>query len=208
MSIRAIIWDMGGVILRTEDAAPRVELATRFGLTRQELEDLVFHCDVSDQATLGQLGVEQIWQNVCTRLNVPPEQAATLQQGFWGGDRLDTELVDYIRALRPRYRTALLSNAWSDLRQILQERWRVVDAFDEVIISAEVGLMKPDPRIYQLAVTRLGVTPAEAVFIDDFPLNVRAAQESGLHAIRFRSAAQARAELEQLLVNHQEEKQL
>ncbi len=204
MDIRGIIWDMGGVILRTEDAAPRVELATRFGLTREELEDLVFHCEVSDRATVGQIGEEQVWQDVCTRLKVPPEQAATIQQGFWGGDRLDIELMDYIRALRPRYRTALLSNAWPDLRRILQERWRILDAFDEVIISAEVGLMKPDPRIYHLAVERLGVTPTQAVFIDDFPLNVRAAQDCGLHAIRFRNPAQARAELEQLLANHHE----
>ncbi len=204
MSIRAVIWDMGGVILRTEDHTFRTDLATRLGLDREGLERIVFDGEVSERATLGQIGVDELWQDICARLQLPPERLAELQQGFWGGDRLDTELVDYIRSLRPKYRSGLLSNAWLDMRQVLQERMHILDAFDEVIISAEVGLMKPDPRIFQLAVERLGAAPAEAVFIDDFPPNVRAAREFGLNAIRFRDPAQARAELEQLLANRQE----
>ncbi len=202
MTIRAVIWDMGGVILRTEDHTLRMELAGRFGLDREALERIVFDGEMSERATLGQIGVDELWQDICMRLKVPPERLPELQQGFWGGDRLDTALVDYIRSLRPKYRTGLLSNAWSDLRQVLQERFHILDAFDAVIISAEAGLMKPDPRIYQLAVERLGVAPSEAVFIDDFPMNVRAARESGLYAIRFRDPAQARGELEQLLADH------
>ncbi len=204
MSIRAIIWDMGGVIVRTEDPTSRVELAQRLGLTRQALEDVVFAGEYSDRATVGQIKIDELWLNICGQLKLPPEQVREIQRAFWGGDQLDTELVDYIRALRPKYRTALLSNAWSDLREILTERWRIIDAFDEIIISAEVGLMKPDPHIFQLAAERLGVSPTEAVFIDDFAVNVRAAAECGLHAIRFRDPAQARAELEALLQNHKE----
>jgi HAD superfamily hydrolase (TIGR01509 family) len=68
-----------------------------------------------------------------------------------------------------------------------------------VIISAEVGLAKPDPRIYQLALERLGVDPPEAVFVDDFLRNVEAARAAGLHAVHFKGPEQARAELEQLL---------
>jgi epoxide hydrolase-like predicted phosphatase len=202
MTIRAVIWDLGGVIVRTEDPIPRTGLAQRFGLTREELEELVFHGEVSDRATVGEIVAAQLWQSICENLRVPPTQAEELQRGFWGGDQLDTALVDYIRALRPNYCTALLSNAWSDLRRFLTERWRIVDAFDEIIISAEVGLMKPDPSIFQLAVERLNVAPAEAVFIDDFALNVRAAQQAGLHAVRFRNPAQAREELETLLQNN------
>jgi FMN phosphatase YigB (HAD superfamily) len=60
--------------------------------------------------------------------------------------------------LRPPI-TTLLSNAWDNLRGVLEQDWRILDAFDQVIISAEVGLAKPDAPIYQLAVERLGVEP-------------------------------------------------
>jgi putative hydrolase of the HAD superfamily len=82
---------------------------------------------------------------------------------------------------------------------VVAETWKFADAFDEMVISAEVGLVKPDPRIYQLAVDRLGVAPADAVFIDDFSRNVEGAQAVGLHAIHFRNPQQARRELEDLL---------
>ncbi len=190
---------MGGVIVRTENGAPRTELARRFGMSREELEQVVFDGEMSERATIGEVSMEELWQNICGRLGAPHDHVARLQEGFWGGDSLDTELVEYIRGLRPRYRTALLSNAWSDLRLVLEQRWKIADAFDEIIISAEVGMMKPDPRIFEHVVTRLGVKPGEAVFIDDFSRNVRAAAEAGLHAIRFQSPAQAKEELEAIL---------
>ncbi len=199
MSIRAVIWDMGGVIVRTEDYASRDALAHSLGLTRDELERVVFGAEWSERATVGAITHEELWQAICKQLKLPPEETANVQRAFWGGDRIDTELVAYIRSLRPKYRTALLSNAFSDLRQILTERWNIIDAFDEVIISAEVKLMKPDSRIFKLALERLGVEPGEAVFIDDFAENVRGAIETGLHAIRFLNSAQAKSELEALL---------
>lgn len=198
MPIRAVIWDLGGVIVRTEDAAPRSRAAQDLGLSRQDLERLVFASEWSDRATLGEISAADLWQSVCAHLNLAPEQSSGLQQAFWGGDRLDRDLVNYIRSLRPRHRTALLSNAFPDLRGAL-ERWGIEDAFDQVIISSEVGLMKPDPRIFELALRRLEVVPAEAVFVDDFELNVRAAREAGLAAIRFRDSAQVRTELEGML---------
>ena len=95
--------------------------------------------------------------------------------------------------------TGLLSNAWDDLRSILINRWRIEDAFHDVIISAEVGLAKPNPDIYRLALERLQVTPFEAVFVDDFIENIQSAREVGMHAIHFRNSEQARDELLQLL---------
>jgi epoxide hydrolase-like predicted phosphatase len=200
MAIRAVIWDLGGVLVRTENLAPRTQLAARLGMSRTELERIVFAGEWSDRAARGEISAAELWQSVCMRLKWPLEDSVSLQQAFWGGDKLDAELVDYIRSLRHLYCTALLSNAFSDLRSAL-ERWAIVDAFDELIISAEVGLMKPDPLIFQLALERLQVASAEAVFIDDLYLNVRAAQAAGLHAIKFLDPLQVRADLRHLL-NH------
>jgi len=93
----------------------------------------------------------------------------------------------------------LLSNAFSDLRRVVTETWMFADAFDEMVISAEVGVVKPDPRIYHLALERLEASPEAAVFIDDFRRNVEGARAVGLNAIHFKDPGQARGELEGLL---------
>ena len=197
--IRAVIFDFGGVLVRTEDRTPRNRLAARLGMSYDELNNLIFDSSSSQQAALGQIGVSEHWEAVRARLGLSPEAFQTVQAEFWEGDVLDTSLVDFVRALRPHYQTALLSNAWGDLRGFLEQKLKILDAFDQVIISAEVGLVKPDERIYRLAVERLSVAPGEAVFVDDFAHNVEGARLAGLHAIHFRSTDQARAELEQLL---------
>lgn len=202
-AIRAVIWDLGGVLVRTEDYTPRDSLAARLGLDRMGLEGVVFSGDSGDRAQRGEIEYELHWHNVSRLLNQPPETIPELQDAFWGGDVVDRELIEAIRSLRPRYKTGLLSNAFSDLRRFVTQVWQFADIFDELIISAEVGLVKPDPRIYQLAVSRLGVKPDEAVFIDDFAHNVAGAQAVGLHAIQFLNRQQVLEDLHIILNGHQ-----
>jgi putative hydrolase of the HAD superfamily len=79
---------------------------------------------------------------------------------------------------------------------------KIDDAFDQLIISAEVGIMKPDARIYQLALEKLGVAPAEAVFVDDFAVNIEGARAVGMYAIQFTRPDQTVEELKKLLNDH------
>jgi len=199
MTIRAIIWDLGGVILRTEDRTLRSQLAGRLGMTYDDLDRLVFESQSSKLATVGLIDASAHWDSVCKTLNMPVEQVPALQASFFGGDRIDASLVDIIGSFRPRYRTGLLSNAWSDLRKYIENDWHIAGVFDDIIISAEVGLAKPDRRIYQLAIDRLGVAPEEAVFIDDVLGNVEGAQAAGLSAIKFQDPHQIQLDLGKLL---------
>lgn len=199
MPIRAVIFDLGGVLVRTEDRLPRTLLAERLGLTFELLSSLVFDSESAHQATLGRISTAVQWEAVRQALNLSEQEFALARQEFWGGDVLDTELVDYIRGLRSSYRTALLSNAWDNLRDVLAEHWRILDTFDQVIISAEVGIAKPEQSIYQLTLERLGVAPGEAVLVDDFETNLEGARAAGLLAIPFRDRRQVIAELDALL---------
>lgn len=199
MPIRAVIFDLGGVLLRQLDERPRTALAARYGLSRTQLEALVFDSEQARRAAVGELDVTAVWEPACAALGLTAATLPEFQQQFWAGDQVDMELIAFVRTLRGPYRTALLSNAWSNLRAILTDEWRVADAFDELIISAEVQLAKPDPRIYRLALERLAVAPAEAVFVDDMAENVAAAQTVGLHALQFQDPAQTRAAVQQLL---------
>ena len=95
----------------------------------------------------------------------------------------------------------MFSNAWDDLRPLLVSHWKIADAFDHIFISAELGLAKPDPRIYQAVEKEIRKDPPEMVFVDDFIENVEAAREAGWNAIHFRSREGALAELAEYLDN-------
>jgi len=189
--IEAVIWDLGGVILRTEDRRMRAAWESRLNLPEGELDKLVFAGEMGRKAALGQAQAEDVWRWVGSRLELTPEELERLQHEFWQGDQLDRALVQFIRELRQDCRTALLSNAWPGMRQMIKNEWGIADCFDDLFISAELGLAKPDPKIYRLALDRLDLPPARAVFIDDFSENVRAATALGLRAIQFLSSKQA-----------------
>jgi FMN phosphatase YigB (HAD superfamily) len=196
---RAVIFDMGGVLIRTMDQAPRDRLAARLGTTRRALDELVFASQIGRQVQLGLVGVDRLWEHVGQTFGLSPEALPAIQEDFWGGDGLDSMLVDYIRSLRPGILTGMISNGWLNLRQNLNNRWGIADAFDTIVISAEVGVMKPDPQIYRLALERLKVQPGQAVFVDDFIENVEGARRVGMLAVHFRDPHQARDEVEAFL---------
>ncbi|GAB4580713.1 MAG: HAD family phosphatase [Anaerolineales bacterium] len=197
--IKAILFDLGGVLIRTEDRRPRTMLADAFGMTYTDLEKIVFGGESGDAAQQGLISAEQHWENVRVALNLRPDEVDAVKTAFFGGDALDRELLDYIRALRPRYTVAALSNALSDARPSLLNKWKIGDAFDHLFISAEMGMMKPDPRIYHTVLHHLGLSPAETVFVDDFAHNIQAAQTVGMKTVWFRNREQTIEELEQQL---------
>lgn len=198
-SYQAIIFDFGGVLMRTEDKEPRMRLARSLGRSYAQLEEIVFNGPTGLPAALGELSAEQHWSSVAKTLEITETQIPSFQEAFWGGDRLDTQLVGRIRQLKRHYHTALLSNAWSDLRDYLVNQLKIADAFDQMIISSEVGLVKPDQHIYRLVLERLQVPAQAAIFLDDVMENVEAARSVGLTGIHFRSVGQALTELGQIL---------
>ncbi len=199
MPIKAIYFDIGGVLVRTEDKNPRTRLAARLGMSFEALEEIVFGGENGRKSQLGEITAEQLWANVCQQVHWPFDRWRDLEAEFFAGDRLDGELVDYIRSLHQRYKTGVISNALSDVRTVILNKWRMTDAFDVLVISAEEGVMKPDARIFQIALNALCVQPAEAVFVDDNKDNVEAARAVGIQAIQFANPGEVRLELEIIL---------
>jgi HAD superfamily hydrolase (TIGR01509 family) len=195
-AVRAVLFDLGGVILRTEDPALRAGWEQRLGLASGELERLVFDNPASREATVGRASADAPWQWVRSHLDLPPEEFERLRRDFFASDRIDPELMDFIRKLRPTLRTGMITNAWPNIRDLLENHWAIAGDFDPLIISAEVGLAKPDPEIFRLALRLLALDGPQVVFIDDAPDNVDGARRSGLRAIRFRSFAEMTRELE------------
>jgi len=92
-----------------------------------------------------------------------------------------------------------LTNWSGETYHHVEGKYDFLERFRHVVVSGRVGMVKPDPRIYAIASERLGVPPAEIVFLDDIPANVDAARACGLQAILFTSMPQAIAEIEALL---------
>jgi epoxide hydrolase-like predicted phosphatase len=199
MVVKAVVFDFGGVLMRTEDRRPRSRLAARLGMNYDELSALIFESPSAIQATKGELSAEEHWTAIQKSLALTEPEFEEVRSDFWAGDILDQDLVNFLRTLRTKYRTGLLSNAWDDLRQMIVEVWQIDDAFDQLIISAEVGLAKPEPGIYHMMARELQVEPSQTVFVDDYPRNIDGARTAGMKAIQFRSPGQALGDLQNLL---------
>lgn len=201
MSIRAVLFDLGGVIVRTEYQAPRQHLAESLGMDYDDIDRIVFGGGTNGsaaRATLGQISEEEHWLNVMKILKQPASECERIRAEFFAGDIIDRTLLDFLRSLRPKYKTGLISNAWSDLRKyILREKFE--DAFDSMIISSEVGAAKPSEEIFHIALKQLGMSPSEVVFVDDFIENIEACEKVGLKGIHFRDVESAMKQLKALL---------
>lgn len=125
---------------------------------------------------------------------------AAFAETLWEGLFPNEPMIAFMASLRAGgYRMALLTN---NVRE-WELRWRALapidDIFELVIDSAFVGVRKPDPAIYELTVTGLGLPASECLFIDDIEVNCIGAREAGMNAVVFRDNDQAIAEMRSLL---------
>lgn len=184
MAVRAVYFDIGGVLLRTEDPLPRREWEQRLSLEPGGLAKLVFENPAARRSTIGGATESEVWQEVGRSLNLTPQQLDELREDFFAGDRWDIDLMALIRGLRPGIRTGVISNTWLGARDVMAQ-WITPATFDTVVFSAEEKCRKPEEKIYRIALGRLGLAPEEAMFFDDFPENIEAARRIGIQAYVF-----------------------
>ena len=201
MVIRAVVFDIGGVLEITPDLGVDRQWETRLGLPDGEI--LARLRDVWRGGSIGTITLDDVHQALKERLGLDDQTRAQYMADIWREylGTANTELIDYARRLRPRLRTGIVSNSFVGAREREQAAYGFEDLVEEIVYSHEVGFSKPDPRIYALACTRLDVAPEEMVFLDDSDVCVTGARDVGIHAVRFRANAQAIAEIEKLLTS-------
>jgi epoxide hydrolase-like predicted phosphatase len=198
MSTKAIVFDIGGVLVRTVDWSGRRKWEIALGMPERALSILVFDCEPAIRASLGQGPDTAIWEHVASQLRLGSAQLVQLHADFWSGDRLNSELLQFTRLLHAKWKTGLLSNAWPEMRD-MNQRIGLDKAFDEVVYSFQIGVLKPNLRAYQAILQKLEVTPSETVFVDDFAKNLDGARAAGMSTVHFHDTQQAIAELKGLL---------
>jgi putative hydrolase of the HAD superfamily len=175
---RAVLVDLGGVLMRDHLPDAAAVWGSRLGITRQAFLGALFRGS-DDQVLIGRVSEPAWWEVVAARLGVGPDLVAELRRDLAFRQVWDDELVACMRRIRGRVRTAIVSNAWPSARTMMTDAG-LLDIADEIVLSCEAGSAKPDPRIYQEALRRLGVSAADALFIDDTPGHVSAAESLGM----------------------------
>ena len=198
MSIRIVMFDLGGVLLSEPDAEIRyTKWEERLGMRVGELSQLLRNSGFVLEADTGKFSEQEMVGRLGTLLGLNDQQVGEFLDDRIGQVKLNVELAAFFRHLRPRYKTAILSNAWPGAREANEGRFRLSEVLqaDVMLYSYEEGMAKPDPHIYQLVCERLRVLPKEVVFLDDRERNVEGARRFGICAVQFQHTAQAIADV-------------
>ena len=181
--LRFIIFDVMGVVFTVGDDVEELLIpyirALKLGIDAQEIRNKYL------EASLARITAQEFWAQLGFREeNITKLERAYLEKSF----TLDAEFRPCVEALRKRYGIALLSNDIAEWSRFLRVHYNLEPLLDAAFISGDLGVRKPDPQIYRIALATLGAKPHECVFIDDDPVRVAAAAELGFRSILFNRA--------------------
>jgi epoxide hydrolase-like predicted phosphatase len=192
-----LLVDWGGVMTTDLFASFRA-FCEREGLSPEAMRD-AFRANPEARDLLialeeGRLEESEFEPQLAALLKVEP---LNLIDRLFAGSSLDSLMVVAVRAAHDAgIHTGLVSNSWGVRRY---PRPLLGELFDGIVISGELGIRKPAPRMYELGAERIGVEPAACVYVDDLPFNLKPAQELGMATIHHVQATETIAELERLL---------
>jgi putative hydrolase of the HAD superfamily len=191
--IKAIIFDCFGVFY-VDPTAYFYNLAAQQHTSNQaeKLAELIARTD------LGDISQEEFIEQVAIVFSLSPEM---VRAKLLTGIARNAELLEYAQTLRSTYKLGMLSNISRGTMNSFFSPQERKELFDDVVLSGEVGVIKPDPRIFLLAAQRLKVIPNETIFIDDNKGNCDGARAAGMQAIHYRTNHQVMHELRELLKN-------
>ncbi len=180
MPLRAVLFDVGGVLEVTPTTGWQARWEGSLGLAPGSIDERLH--EVYRAGTIGAITLDEAERRIAHHLGLERPRLDALMGDLWAEylGTIDVRLFAWFRALRPRYRTGILSNSWVGAREREDAKYGFGGACDTIVYSHEEGIEKPDPRIYQVACERLDVSPAEVVFVDDLRANVEAARRLGM----------------------------
>ena len=195
MAIKTILFDFGGVIIKT----PNVRWIQRWrkapGFNQDpEISKMLTNpmkSEILRDVFLGKKPEEFVWVIIAERGHLSPRMVNLVRRHAFARFQLNKPFVRFMAELNNDYKTAILSNAGDQTRKVMEDRYHLHEIVDDIIISAEEGVVKPDPNIYQIAMERLNASPETSLFLDDMSENVLAARKFGMKAVQFINTKQA-----------------
>lgn len=197
--IKAVIFDIGNVLIRWSANEQHTYLMQALGLTENQYAS--FSKDYLYRLGTGEITEEQLWAEAKADFGIRDVDVSENVLGhlLQANGTVYHNVIAFAKQLEQRgFIVALLSDSILPHEQILAAKG-VTTPFDHVFFSQHIGYRKPNPKAYQYALDQLGVAAAEAIFIDDLPQNVAGAQEVGLHAILAGDPSRIPGQIEQEL---------
>ncbi|HEX4149469.1 MAG TPA: HAD family phosphatase [Pirellulales bacterium] len=184
---RFLYFDLGNVLILFDHRLACRNLAELTGVPAEQVWELIFAGGLNHRLDAGSLSTAECYRLFCEHFDCrpSPEQFALAASDIFQVNYSMNAVLG--RLSGAGYRLGLLSNT-SDLhwKYLTDDRyWLIPDAFEQLVLSFEVGLMKPDPQIYRLAAARAGVEPHEVFYVDDLPANVDGALAAGFDAVQY-----------------------
>jgi epoxide hydrolase-like predicted phosphatase len=187
--IKAVIFDYGGVV-KASDCHFTDDIAKVYGVSKEKL--IKVFTEPLCQLNRGDISEENFWEKLSSGLkkkgpNDPRESFRHVYKKFF---QIFPEIINLVKELKEKgIKTGVLSNAIKIHADVIRE-YKGYEPFDVVILSYEVGMIKPEKEIYQLTLDKLGVKAEEAVFIDDKENNLVPAKELGMKIILAKNSKQ------------------
>jgi epoxide hydrolase-like predicted phosphatase len=193
--INTIFFDFGGVIIKTPDYRWVKRRKNILGLNNHpEILDLLDNPHESalmKEICLGKIPEDHLWTIMAEKWRVKPNVIKFFRRQMASKRHLNQPVMRFMAEAKENHQTAILSNAGDQSRRLMEDVYKLHHYVDEIIISAEEGVIKPDPRIYEIAMERMHAEPETSLLLDDHLPNILAAQAFGMHAVQFINALQA-----------------
>lgn len=193
--IKAVIFDWGGVLADDPLQGLMQYCADAVGVSKEEY--IKAHNKFADDFTKGKIDEKTFWGRVCGELDKPlPETPSLWSNAFGALYHPRAEMFSMVSSLQEAgFKTALLSNTEVSSVQLFHQQKHGL--FDVLVFSCMEGTAKPERKIYEIAIERLGTTPEQTVYIDDNPEFIKAAKQTRLNTILFQNIEQLKKELTQ-----------
>jgi putative hydrolase of the HAD superfamily len=189
MAIKTIIFDFGGVLYKMPDPKGIDKWTGLLGIEKTpELIEMLSNPHESElvkDICLGKISEEQVWGMIQSKWSINSGLIGRIRRNFLSKRSLNRKMVRFMADLKEDYQLGILSNAGDQARSLMTEVLNLDRYVDKIIISAEEGVIKPDEKIYQIAMDRLDAKPDQTLFIDDYFDNVQAAERLGMTAVHF-----------------------
>jgi epoxide hydrolase-like predicted phosphatase len=195
--IKAIIFDFdGSIVTRNREIYKkyRIKHSIEAGVLEKLLDEYGHGANLAEYET-----IFEFYEKTKPSINLAAEELNNILFEVNSTVRVRPEMIDYIRELKKKYKTAILSNYNSQLENLIKNIFKIYHLFDVVVNSYDLKISKPNPAIYLHTLEKLNVKPEEAVFIDDKERNTKAAEALGIKSIVFYDFEQFKKDLNKIL---------
>lgn len=197
--IKAIIFDLGGVLFTNGTKQFAQWVNQEYGIEVERLRQILDE-GLGTEYREGKISRDEFWKRALEELEIEAN-IDELEDRWIQGYKLIEGTKEIVLALAKQYKVYFLSDNVKERVEKINSLYNFLEWFEGGVFSHEVGVRKPDPKIYQTTLEKACVRPEDSVFIDDKEINLPPARELGIHTILFTSPEECVEDLRKLGVN-------